>query len=47
VTGGGTPAETFCSPLCISNADCDALTGSSGTWACTARTDHILVCVPR
>ena len=44
--GSGTTAHAICSPLCISNADCDALTASTGAWACVSRVDHILVCAP-
>ncbi len=41
ITGGA-----YCEPLCTSDADCDAVAGT-GNWACVARTDHVMVCVPR
>lgn len=51
--GAGTPTScstieglSDCDAVCTSDAECDYLTDTTGTWHCTTRTDGVRVCVP-
>ena len=39
--------NSYCAPRCMSNTDCDRLSGLPGSFVCDARRDGVRVCFPR